>query len=135
MGLAPGGAEVDCAVDPVDERVMTPRSQVFPRMRGTAPSLVIWKTTFSRCWSMWSCTMTVWVRSPAIEVRPSTTARTSGMGFRCGGGVVGCGHGRLVGSRYTQGPASIHANVLTSHLPYKPCTIGALLRHDFDDCL
>jgi hypothetical protein len=31
---------------------------------------------------------------------------------------------RLVGSRYTQGPASIHADVLKIHLPYKPCTIG-----------
>jgi hypothetical protein len=28
---------------------------------------------------------------------------------------------RLVGSRYTQGPASIHADVLKIHLPYKPC--------------
>jgi hypothetical protein len=29
-----------------------------------------------------------------------------------------------VGSRYTQGPASIQANVLKIHPPYKPCTIG-----------
>jgi hypothetical protein len=34
----------------------------------------------------------------------------------------------MEGSRYTQGPASIHANVLKIHLPFKPCTIVRAIR-------